>query len=95
MEALAVEAIRASQSATAAQTGAAAAAAGPSAAPSASSVSRFEAAMAANAPQGVWTVFPVRPYDHLTFMGSIFNENGKEVNAFYHDVFYNIVYCGG
>ena len=48
-----------------------------------------------NAPQGVWTVFPVRPYDHLTFMGSIFNENGKEVNAFYHDVFYNIVYCGG
>jgi len=53
MEALAVEAIRASQSATAAQTGAAAAAAGPSAAPSASSVSRFEAAMAANAPQGV------------------------------------------
>ena len=53
MEALAVEAIRASQSATAAQTGTAAAAAGPSAAPSASSVSRFEAAMAASAPQGV------------------------------------------
>ena len=53
MEALAVEAIRASQSATAAQTGAAAAAAGPSAAPSASSVSRFEAAMAASAPPGV------------------------------------------
>ena len=51
METLAVEAIRASQSA--AQTGAAAAAAGPSAAPSASSVSRFEAAMAASAPQGV------------------------------------------
>ena len=50
METLAVEAIRASQSATAAQTGAAA---GPSAAPSASSVSRFEAAMAASAPQGV------------------------------------------
>ena len=48
-----------------------------------------------SAPQGVWTVFPVRPYDHLTFMGSIFNENGKEVNAFYHDVLYNIVYCGG
>ena len=53
MEALAVEAIRASQSATAAQTGAAVAVAGPSAAPSASSVSRFEAAMAASAPQGV------------------------------------------
>ena len=53
METLAIEAIRASQSATAAQTGAAAAAAGPSAAPSASSVSRFEAAMAASAPQGV------------------------------------------
>lgn len=53
METLAVEAIRASQSATAAQTGAVAAAAGPSAAPSASAVSRFEAAMAANAPQGV------------------------------------------
>ena len=53
METLAVEAIRASQSAAAAQTGAAAAAAGPSAAPSASSVFRFEAAMAASAPQGV------------------------------------------
>ena len=52
METLAVEAIRASQSAAAAQTGTAAAA-GPSAAPSASSVSRFEAAMAASAPQGV------------------------------------------
>ena len=49
METLAVEAIRASQSATAAQT----AAAGPSAAPSASAVSRFQAAMAADAPQGV------------------------------------------
>ena len=53
METLAVEAIRASQSATAAQTGAAAAAAGPSAAPSASAVSKFQAAMAADAPQGV------------------------------------------
>ena len=53
METLAVEAIRASQSTTAAQTGAAAAAAGPSAAPSAAAVSKFEAAMAANAPQGV------------------------------------------
>jgi len=52
METLAVEAIRASQSATAAQTGAAAAA-GPSAAPSASAVSKFQAAMAASAPQGV------------------------------------------
>ena len=52
METLAVEAIRASQSATAAQTGAAAAA-GPSAAPSASAVSKFQAAMAADAPQGV------------------------------------------
>ena len=51
METLAVEAIRASQSATAAQT--AAAAAGPSAAPSASAVSKFQAAMAADAPQGV------------------------------------------
>ena len=51
MEALAVEAIRASQSATAAQT--AAAAVGPSAAPSASAVSKFQAAMAADAPQGV------------------------------------------
>ncbi len=44
---------------------------------------------------GVWYVFPERPYDHLTFMGSIFNEDGKEVNAFYHDVLYNIIYCGG
>lgn len=52
METLAVEAIRASQSATAAQTGTAAAA-GPSAAPSASAVSKFQAAMAADAPQGV------------------------------------------
>lgn len=52
METLAVEAIRASQSATAAQTGAAAAA-GPSAAPSASAVSKFQAAMAADAPQSV------------------------------------------
>ena len=53
METLAIEAIRASQSATAAQTGAAAAAAGPSAAPSASAVSKFQAAMAVDAPQGV------------------------------------------
>ena len=51
METLAVEAIRASQSATAAQTGAQAA--GPSAPPSASAVSKFQAAMAADAPQGV------------------------------------------
>ena len=51
METLAIEAIRASQSATVAQT--AAAAAGPSAAPSASAVSRFQAAMAVDAPQGV------------------------------------------
>ena len=51
METLAIEAIRASQSATAAQT--AAAAAGPSAAPSASAVSKFQAAMAVDAPQGV------------------------------------------
>ena len=53
METLAVEAIRASQSATAAQTGAAGAAAGPSAPPNASAVSKFQAAMAADAPQGV------------------------------------------
>ena len=52
METLAVEAIRASQSATASQTGGAAAA-GPSALPSASAVSKFQAAMAADAPQGV------------------------------------------
>ena len=51
METLAVEAIRASQSATTAQT--AAQAAGPSAPPSASAVSKFQAAMAADAPQGV------------------------------------------
>ena len=52
METLAIEAIRASQSATAAQTGAAAAA-GPSAPPSASAVARFEAAMAPDAPAAV------------------------------------------
>lgn len=52
MEALAVEAVRASQSAIAARTGAAATA-GPSAPPSASAVAKFEAAMAADAPQGV------------------------------------------
>ena len=51
METLAVEAIRASQSATTAQT--AAQAAGPAAPPSASAVSKFQAAMAADAPQGV------------------------------------------
>ena len=51
METLAIEAIRASQSDTAAQT--AAAAVGPSAAPSASAVSKFQAAMAVDAPQGV------------------------------------------
>ena len=43
METLAVEAIRASQSATGAQTAGQAAAAGPSAPPSASAVARFEA----------------------------------------------------
>ena len=54
METLAVEAVRASQSATAAQTaGQAAATAGPSAPPNASAVSKFQAAMAADAPQGV------------------------------------------
>ena len=51
METLAIEAVRASQSATASQS--AAAAAGPSATPSASAVSKFQAAMAADAPQGV------------------------------------------
>ena len=51
METLAVEAIRASQSAATAQT--AAQAAGTSAPPSASAVSKFQAAMAADAPQGV------------------------------------------
>ena len=51
METLAVEAIRASQSSATAQ--AATQTAGPSAPPSASAVSRFEAAMAADAPQGV------------------------------------------
>ena len=50
METLAVEAIRASQSATAAQTAGQAAAAGPSAPPSASAVAKFEAAMAPDAP---------------------------------------------
>ena len=53
METLAVEAIRASQSATAAQTAGQAAAAGPSAPPGASAVAKFQAAMAADAPQGV------------------------------------------
>ncbi len=53
MEALAVEAIRASQSATAAQTAGQAAAAGPSAPPSASAVARFEAAMAPDAPTAI------------------------------------------
>ena len=51
METLAIEAVRASQSATASQS--AAAAAGPSATPSASAVSKFQAAMAVDAPQGV------------------------------------------
>ena len=55
METLAVEAIRASQSATVAQT-AGQAVAGPSAPPSASAVSRFQAAMAADAPQGASAV---------------------------------------
>ena len=53
METLAVEAIRASQSATAAQATGQAAAAGPSAPPSASAVSRFEAAMAPDAPTAI------------------------------------------
>ena len=53
METLAIEAIRASQSATAAQTAAQTAAAAPSAPPSASAVAKFEAAMAANAPSAV------------------------------------------
>ena len=53
METLAVEAIRASQSATAAQTAGQAAAAGPSAPPSASAVARFEAAMGPDAPTAV------------------------------------------
>ena len=52
METLAVEAIRASQSA-AAQAAGQAAAAGPSAPPSASAVARFEAAMAPDAPAAV------------------------------------------
>ena len=52
METLAVEAIRASQSATAAQTAGQSAAAAPSAPPSASAVAKFQAAMAADAPQG-------------------------------------------
>ena len=45
--------------------------------------------------RGVWYVMPERPFDHLTFMGGIFNENGNVVNTFYHDVFYNIIACGG
>ena len=54
METLAVEAIRASQSATAAQTaGRAAAVAGPSAPPSASAVAKFEAAMAPDVPTAI------------------------------------------
>ena len=55
METLAVEAIRASQSATAAQaaSGGAVASPGRLAPPSASAVSKFEAAMAVDAPQGV------------------------------------------
>ena len=53
METLAVEAIRASQSATAAQTAGQAAALGPSAPPSASAVAKFEAAMAPDAPTAI------------------------------------------
>ena len=55
METLAVEAIRASQSATAAQAASGGSGASPDrlAPPSASAVSRFQAAMAASAPQGV------------------------------------------
>ena len=53
METLAVEAIRASRSATAAQTVAQGGAGSPSGPPSASAVSKFQAAMAADAPQGV------------------------------------------
>ena len=45
--------------------------------------------------RGIWYVMPEQPFDHLTFMGSIFNENGNEVNAFYHDVMWNIIACGG
>ena len=54
METLAVEAIRASQSATAAQAASGGSGASPDrlAPPSASAVSRFQAAMAADAPQG-------------------------------------------
>ena len=53
METLAVEAIRASQSATAAQAAPPGGASSPSEPPSASAVSKFQAAMAADAPQGV------------------------------------------
>ena len=53
METLAIEAIRASQSAAAAQTAGQAAAAGPSAPPSASAVAKFEAAMAPDAPTAI------------------------------------------
>ena len=53
METLAVEAVRASQSATAAQTAGQAAAAGPSAPPRASAVAKFEAAMGPDAPSAV------------------------------------------
>ena len=55
METLAVEAIRASQSATSAQAAAAGSGGSPDrlAAPSATAVSKFEAAMAANAPAAV------------------------------------------
>ena len=55
METLAIEAIRASQSATSAQAAAAGSGVSPDrlAAPSATAVSKFEAAMAANAPTAV------------------------------------------
>ena len=47
------------------------------------------------AQKGVWYVMPEEAFDHLTFMGSIFNENGFEVNHFYDGVISNIVNCGG
>ena len=53
MDTLAIEAIRATQSSTAAQTAAQTAAASPSAPPSASAVAKFEAAMAPDAPTAI------------------------------------------
>ena len=45
--------------------------------------------------KGVWYVMPELDFDHLTFMGGIYNEDGRTVNAFYHDVLHNIINCGG